>query len=401
LEFKSDSFALTGIKLVVWSPVDHLLAVGGLDGVWLYDADNPDAEPRQLSDGSKEVTSLMFAPDGRTLAAGLENGDIVLWSLVDDEQSHVLKDHVLPVRHLVFSPDGTKLASGGGETPSGYVYCLPDDYQDTDVRVWDTATGNLLARLAGLGEVRALSFGWDGNTVMAGTNEHCAGRDFMRGSVLYWDVQSGERLNVLKIRTPVIFSEGRNAVVHAFREVSVLQMLDVETADRVWEVNSDSNFFSDLQVDSSAGWMVAVAGHYNVIPCTGVQVWDTTMADAVLTLPACGPIELDPLGRFLITGRGELQEDSNWWGRYPSVDNVVRFWDLTDGSLVTTLDGGDDWASQIVSSPDGVFVAVVFRPTEFEHHMPAPDAVDSSELDPEKTRVEVWNVEALAAESGH
>lgn len=370
-----------GIRTVMWASDSHLLAMGGADGVWLYDADAPETAPRRLPGDSGRVTSLAFAPLGRSLAAGFENGDVLLWSPVESDQPRVLADHALPVWHLVFTSDGAELASGGGETPGRVAGCTLDDYEDTDVRVWDVATGELLANLDGLGAVRALAFDSGGDVVVAGTSEHCAGRDMMQGSILRWDVQTGARLSAWRVRTPIVFSRNGQAAVTNRYDTPGLQVLETGTGDRIW-TTTDSSFFRGLRVDLDTNVVAAVAGQYMGF-CTDVQVWDATTGGELFAVPACNPIALDPRGRFLITGRGLLEKTD---GDYQHVDNNVRFWDVTDGTLLATLDEGEAWVSQIAFSADGVFMAVISGPSEFGYD--------------EENRVEVWDVEAVVAEGG-
>lgn len=366
-----------GVGTVTWAPDSHLLAMGGADGVWLYDADAPGTAPRRLPGGSGRVASLAFAAQGRSLAAGFENGDVLLWSPVECDQPRVLADHALPAWHLVFNPDGTKLASGGGETPGRVAGCTLDDYQDTDVRVWDVATGELLVNLDGLGAVQALAFDSEGDVVMAGTDEHCAGRDMMRGSILRWDVQTGARLSAWKVRTPIVFSRDGQAAVTNRYETAGLQVLEPETGDRIW-TTTDSSFFRDLQVDLDTNVVAAVDGQYMEF-CTGVQVWDSTTGDELFAVPACNPIALDPRGRFLVTGRGEMEPTD---AGQQHVDNTVRFWSISGGELIATLDERDGWVSQIALSSDGVFMALVLEPTPYKSELWGEATVEVLDIGP-------------------
>jgi WD40 repeat protein len=374
--------ALGSIRTVMWAPDSHLLAVGAANGVRLYDADAPGTAPQRLRGESGRVTSLAVAPQGRSLAAGLENGDVLLWSPVEGHHLRMLEDHVFTVQHLVFNPDGTKLASGGGRMSARVAGCTSDDYQDTDVRIWDVATGELLANLDGLGEVQALAFDSRGDVVMAGTSEHCAGRDMMKGSILRWDVQTGARLSAWVVRTPIVFSrDGQAAVTNRF-DTPGLQVLEPETGDRIW-ATTDASFFRDMQVDLGNNVVAATAGHYMGF-CTGVQVWDATTGDELFAVPACNPIALDPRGRFLVTGRGEMETTDEG---QQHVDNTVRFWSIPWGELIATLDGRDGWVSQIALSSDGVFMALVLEPDPYGVGLW------------EDATVEVWDIGLLIAET--
>ena len=58
------------------------------------------------------MTTVAYSPDGKTLAAGYQDGTIRLW----DVASHrLISTAGRPVYALAFSPDGTTLATAGGD----------------------------------------------------------------------------------------------------------------------------------------------------------------------------------------------------------------------------------------------------------------------------------------------
>jgi WD40 repeat protein len=105
------------------------------------------ATGRQKGHRSHVELSLLcmaFSPDGRFLAAGSHEGDIVLWSCDPFRLLFRFEGHQEPVHALAFSADGRWLASGG---------------QDRTIKVWQVASGREQAILEGHREpVRALAF---------------------------------------------------------------------------------------------------------------------------------------------------------------------------------------------------------------------------------------------------
>jgi WD40 repeat protein len=112
--------------------------------------------------------TIAFAPDGKTVAAGIDpvgdtsEMDVKVWDRTTG------KERIKPLRHpelvqdMAFSPDGKILATGSsalvGETTRIGV-----------VRLWDASTGKELADLRGhKGEVRCLAFGPHGRTLATG-----------------------------------------------------------------------------------------------------------------------------------------------------------------------------------------------------------------------------------------
>jgi WD40 repeat protein len=79
-----------------------------------------------LSGPSSNVWSVAFSPDGKTLAAGANDGSVWLWGMTDPARPAVtatlngLPGHVFSI---AFSPDRGELA--------------PASYDDDTIRVWD------------------------------------------------------------------------------------------------------------------------------------------------------------------------------------------------------------------------------------------------------------------------
>jgi WD40 repeat protein len=107
-----------------------------------------------------QVGALTFSPDSRTLISGAT--DIRLWELVTGKERCRLPVYASAV---ALSPDGRLLASGG---------------YDRIVHLWQTATGQEIARLLGHnGWIRSLCFSPDGKRLASGSADN---------SALLWDV---------------------------------------------------------------------------------------------------------------------------------------------------------------------------------------------------------------------
>jgi WD40 repeat protein len=101
------------------------LAFGGFDSsIHLLDLETQTVRrmsPDHISEYNGGITSLVFSPDGRTIAAGASYGMIGLWDVASGlrtamlGEQHGVKNYV---RDLVFSPDGRFL---GASEPYGKV----------------------------------------------------------------------------------------------------------------------------------------------------------------------------------------------------------------------------------------------------------------------------------------
>lgn len=100
------------------------------------------------------VDLLAYAPDWKTLAAGLAGHRVLLWDPKQRRPRVVLSGHEQTVTAVVFGPDGGTVATASN---------------DQTVKLWDVATGQLRATLAGhAGAVYAVAFAPDGRRLASG-----------------------------------------------------------------------------------------------------------------------------------------------------------------------------------------------------------------------------------------
>ncbi|BGP55489.1 proteinral transcription repressor [Rhodotorula sphaerocarpa] len=158
---KADNY----IRSVSFSPDGKYLATGSEDRIvriWNI------AQKRilQVFQGHKsEIYSLTFSPDGRRLMSGsgdktarmwdLETGTCVFTLTIDDITIAENGPVDAGVTSVVFSPDGKFLAAGS---------------LDTVVRIWDAETGQLLDKLKGhMDSVYSVAFSPDGRYLVSGS----------------------------------------------------------------------------------------------------------------------------------------------------------------------------------------------------------------------------------------
>jgi WD40 repeat protein len=163
------------INRIVWSLDGKTIGVSGSLGVWLYDADNLNTEPRFLA-YTFPVRAIAITPDVKTLAAGGGNRSlgaqkphfVQLWDIETGKVRAELRGHIGGITSLDFSPDGSLLASGS---------------LDNSVRLWDTETGMDRGTLWIEGFTTDVAFGPDGK-LLATTNYNTW--------VNVWDVKTGK-----------------------------------------------------------------------------------------------------------------------------------------------------------------------------------------------------------------
>ena len=145
------------------------LAAGSRYGVWLRDGETGAEVARMEGSADGIRRTLVFSPDGSTLAGGGEDGSVRLWDVASGGYKDTPEKHRGRVLAMAFSPDGVTLATTGGE--------------DKRIRLWSVDSGQPQATLAGhLWDVVSVAFSPDGATLASGSGD---------GTVRLWAVDSG------------------------------------------------------------------------------------------------------------------------------------------------------------------------------------------------------------------
>jgi WD40 repeat protein len=165
-----------GTGSLALSPDGTLLAepFGGTIGFWdLADEHLPcRLWPTRAGISIGRITSLLFSCDGKMLAVaaevprdqrdprGPQDGVIRVYEVTTGDERTVLNGHRKLVTSLQFAPDGKTLVSGS---------------EDGTVRVWDVASGKDLRRFEGhRDKVTCVAFAPDGRTVISGSGDSTA-----------------------------------------------------------------------------------------------------------------------------------------------------------------------------------------------------------------------------------
>jgi len=133
------------VLALTFSPDGKQLASGGHDGVvrlWevasgkkLLDSPAQVApQPNQPPPPLTQVQSMAFSPDGKQLAIGGADSQILLMNVADGKLIRPIPGHTSSVTGLVFHPSGTILASSS---------------RDRTVKLWTPATGQVIKSLEG------------------------------------------------------------------------------------------------------------------------------------------------------------------------------------------------------------------------------------------------------------
>jgi WD40 repeat protein len=247
---------------------------------------------------------LTFSPDGTRLARGFADGSARIWDAATGEELLTVTGHglepsanfgVYGVGSVDFSPDGARLATAGIDA-------------DALVKIWDSASGEQLATLAGHKlSVNDVRFSPDGSMI-ATTSED--------GETRLWDAGSGELLLTLDHGgVGVLFTDGGARLATAGNDGTV-RIWDTAGGEELMKLAGNPGGIAYFDVSPDGSQIVTASAH------GPVRFWDIGLAHEAFIFDA-GPSHLaiatySPDGQYLATSGGD--------------DGAVHVWDASDGS---------------------------------------------------------------------
>ncbi len=239
-------------------------------------------DPLSVKEGS--VKSVVFSPDGKTIAAGYDvsaGGGVALYDVAARRR---VGDKPLPMKDLyivsaAFSPDGKTIAAGYSDvTGGGVVLC--------DV----AAHGRLVNEPLSVkeGGVYRVAFSPDGKTIAAGYSARRGDDSGWSGGVVLWHVAERKRLvnQPLTVKEgsveSVAFSPDGKTIAAGYNNI-VFTSTGHDGGVVLWDVAARKRLVDDPlsvkegSVDSVAfgpGGKTIAAGYSDVVTGAGVVLWD-------------------------------------------------------------------------------------------------------------------------------
>ena len=158
---RSDVFATieSPVDVLVVSRDGKYLAAGTREGqIIIYEVDNSESSFILHEDAGNSVLALDFGEDDRILASGDMQGNVIVWDFMSKSMLNNLRGHRARITQLRFSPDGSLLATSSN---------------DGSVRMWETADLNTqpIVLSANQGFVFAVAFSPDGEHILTGSTD--------------------------------------------------------------------------------------------------------------------------------------------------------------------------------------------------------------------------------------
>ena len=266
------------------------------------------------------VTSVVFSPDGKRIASASADKTVKIWDAATGKVLATISGHRNKVRSAVFSPDGQLVASAS---------------YDNTVKIWDAGTGKVIRTLSGhKNYVNSAVFSPDGKQIVSTSDDK---------TVKIWDAATGKVLATLKghsdtTRSSVFSPDGKwIAVASADNTVKIWDA----TNGKPLATLSGHSALVRSAVFSPDGQLVASASDDKT-----VKVWNAATGEEIRTLPGHSSDVISavfsPDGQLVASG---------------SDDKTVKIWDAGTGEEIRTLNGHSNSVRSAVFSPDGKRIA--------------------------------------------
>lgn len=128
------------IEDALWLPDGHTLALFGGRGIWLYDVENLDSDPRLIESPAGWIRSAALAGD--VLATGHQNGSVTLWDATTLTPTSQFQAEDTRIMAIALSNNGQRLITAN--TPFLHVWDVQNQQLireiDTKQLIHDIAT---------------------------------------------------------------------------------------------------------------------------------------------------------------------------------------------------------------------------------------------------------------------
>jgi DNA-binding beta-propeller fold protein YncE len=224
-------------------------------------------------------------------------------------------EHSLQVYSAAYSPDGK---------------CIVSVSNDNTVKVWDTATGNLIQTFLENNEVNSAVYSPDGRRIV-----------FPRGSsIQVWDATVGRQIyNTISEHSEVVrsvaYSPDGSRIVSASRDKKI-KIWDAATGQLVRTLSGHSDYVTSAAYSPDGSRIVSASNDKKI------KIWNASNGRLIRTLTGHSSFVFSAA----YSPDGSRIVSASW-------DDTIKVWDAESGRLIHTLSGHSSRVISAAYSPDG------------------------------------------------
>ena len=323
-------------------------------------------ERNSLEGHSNSVRSVVFSPDGKTLASTSDDHTIKLWQLQSLKPIATLTGHSSKVNSVAFSPDGLTLASASSDKTiklwhlqsqkliatltghSSWVYSVafsPDALTlasaslDKTIKLWNLESQKPIATLTGHSIwVSSVAFSPDGKTLASASGDN---------TIKLWNLQTQEEIATLighsRWVLSVAFSPDGKTLASASSDKTI-KLWHLQSQKVIATLTGHSNGVSSVAF-SPDGLTLASASDDQTI-----KLWNLQSQKPIATLTghsnSVNSVAFSPDALTLASA---------------SSDNTIKLWNLESQKPIATLTGHSNKIRSVAFSPDALTLASASR----------------------------------------
>ncbi|QEG22849.1 WD40 repeat domain-containing serine/threonine protein kinase [Mariniblastus fucicola] len=296
--------------------------------VELKDADNRKTDvtaqfPSVVLKGNPgTVWSVDFAPAGKSIVAGIEDGSVRVWDLASQKLQKSFSAHRGIVWIVRFHPTRNLVATAG---------------DDGLVKLWDSKTFELKQEWQADNSVRGISFSPDGNTLLAGDRA---------GKLHFYDLETGAEFETI-LQSGSVMGLNYSPDGKSFATVGsdkIVRVFDAETFDQRQAFSGHEGPIYNVAFAPKGSLLASVGWNKQIM------IWNVETGEKVMQLEGAEGdnwgVQFCGFGTHLVTG---------------GMDGAARLWDVSTGTNTATLRGHSAAVHNIALDPNTHSIATSSR----------------------------------------